>query len=153
MNRSVSHDSFVIERDYPVAPAKVFNAFADLSAKVQWFGNAHEDPATVHELDFREGGREFLRAQVPDGPLFTFDVLYQDIVDDERIVYSYAMTMDGQRISVSVATIELTPTGDGTHLVVTEQGAFLDGLDKNEMREHGTNELLDMLGIYLKATN
>jgi uncharacterized protein YndB with AHSA1/START domain len=150
MNRTVTHDTFIIERDYPVAPKLVFNAFADLDAKKQWFGDAASDPKSRHELDFRVGGRESLRAQAPDGgPVFTFDVLYQDIIDNERIVYSYEMTMDGQRISVSVATIEFLPEADGTHLIVTEQGAFLDGLDKSEMREQGTNELLDLLGAYL----
>jgi hypothetical protein len=31
-------------------------------------------------------------------------------------------------------------------LVLTEQGAFFDGLDTPEVREHGTNEMLDALG-------
>ncbi len=34
-------------------------------------------------------------------------------------------------------------------LILTEQGAFLDGFDKPELREHGTKGLLDQLGAAL----
>ena len=35
--RNVTHATFVIERTYGVAPARVFNAFADAAAKARWF--------------------------------------------------------------------------------------------------------------------
>ena len=82
----------------------------------------------------------------PGGPVYTFDAVYRDIVPEERIVYAYDMFMDGKRISVSLATIELAPHGEGTRLVFTEQASFLDGLDKPEYREEGTADLLDLLG-------
>jgi hypothetical protein len=49
-------------------------------------------------------------------------------------------------ISVSLTTIELVAEGDRTRLTLTEQGAFLDGYDDAEQREHGTAMLLDALG-------
>ena len=33
--RSVTHSTFVLERVYPAAPARVFNAFADPKAKAK----------------------------------------------------------------------------------------------------------------------
>ncbi len=56
------------------------------------------------------------------------------------------------KLSVSLATIELTPAGKGTRLVLTEQGAFLDGYDDNGSRERGTNELIEKLGAWLART-
>jgi len=47
-------------------------------------------------------------------------------------------------------TIELVAEAGGTRLVMTEQGAFLDGHDTSATREHGTGELLDALGAFLK---
>ena len=85
------------------------------------------------------------------GGTFTFDAEYQDIVPDERIVYTYAMTLDGRRVSASVATIVFAPTGTGTHLRLTEQGVFLDGLDASAARERGTHELVDALAASLAA--
>ncbi len=58
--------------------------------------------------------------------------------------------MGGQRISVSLATVEFDPAGAGTRLTYTEQGAFLDGGDTGAIREHGTRELLDQLDAYLQ---
>ena len=40
--------------------------------------------------------------------------------------------------------------GTDTRLVMTEQGAFLDGYDDAGSREHGSNFLLDALGNSLK---
>jgi uncharacterized protein YndB with AHSA1/START domain len=140
-NRSAAHSTFVIERDYEAPAARVFAAWADKSAKDQWFGPSEGE----HELDFREGGRERLLADV-HGAVYTYDALYEDIVPDERIVFTYNMHRDGKRMSVSVTTVELLPTGGGTRLRYTEQGVFLDGEDKPELREQGTKEMLDKLG-------
>jgi uncharacterized protein YndB with AHSA1/START domain len=73
-------------------------------------------------------------------------------VPDQRLVYSYEMHADGVRISVSVATIELAKTADGTALTWTEQGAYLDGFDGADaprLREGGTSAMLDGLAKYL----
>jgi hypothetical protein len=59
------------------------------------------------------------------------------------------MKMDGQRISVSLATVEIAGTPGGTKLVLTEQGAFLDGLDTNDQRREGTEQFLDSLAAFL----
>jgi uncharacterized protein YndB with AHSA1/START domain len=141
-DRSATHATFVIERNYEAAPQRVFAAWADAKAKGKWFGPGGEQE---HQLDFREGGREHFQAAVGDA-VYSYDALYEDIVADERIVFTYNMRRDGVRMSVSVTTVELLADGDGTHLRYTEQGVFLDGEDKPELREHGTKELLDKLG-------
>jgi hypothetical protein len=56
------------------------------------------------------------------------------------------MHLDERKISVSLATFELKAEGEGTRLVVTENGAFLDGYDDAGARERGTNVLVDALG-------
>ncbi len=147
--RSAAHGSFTIERTYPAAPSRVFAAFASLEAKARWF-DGPDEPGGDRELDFRVGGRERLASKHGD-TTYTYESVYYDIVPDERIVTAYEMYVNDDRMSVSVATVELTPAGSGTHLVLTEQGVFLDGLDKNEYREHGTGELLDKLGEVLRA--
>jgi uncharacterized protein YndB with AHSA1/START domain len=148
-SRSITHATFVIERTYDATPARVFKAWADPKAKARWFGSP--DQGTVgHELDFRVGGREFNRGGPPGGPVYTFDAHYQDIVPDQRIVYSYDMHMDDARISVSLATVELKPAGAGTRLIFTEQGAFLDGHDNPAQREQGMTELLAALNTELR---
>jgi uncharacterized protein YndB with AHSA1/START domain len=146
---SVVHDSFSIERTYPAAPARVFAAWATIEAKSQWFGNEEGiEPVGEHTLEFRPGGREELSAKA-GGSVFDFQSTYYDIVEGERIIWAYDMKMDGRRISVSIGTAEFFPAAGGTRLVLTEQAAFLDGLDTNEQRAEGTRQFLDNLGTYL----
>jgi uncharacterized protein YndB with AHSA1/START domain len=146
--RSVVHDAFVVERVYDASPERVFAAWADPQAKARWFGGS----AATATLDFRVGGWERRRGTAPDGREYTFDALYQDIVPDSRIVYTYDMHLNGIRISVSVATVELKAEGDGTRLIFTEQGAFLDGHETPGRREHGMGSLLDSLGQWLRGS-
>jgi uncharacterized protein YndB with AHSA1/START domain len=145
---TVEHDTFVLERGYPVPPARVFAAWADPAQKVQWFTGSQDVTSTAYQLDFQVGGREFNRADVGTS-VFTYDARIEDIVQDQRIVYSYFMTMDGRRISVSLTTVEFRPDGNGTALVLTEHGAYLDGLDQPELRRHGIGEQLAALGTLL----
>jgi uncharacterized protein YndB with AHSA1/START domain len=146
---SVVHDSFAIERTYPVAPEKVFAAWTTLEAKRQWFGNEEGlEPVGEQSLDFRVGGQERFAAKA-EGKVFEFAATYCDIVENERIVWTYDMLMDGRRISVSLSTVEISGTPGGTRLVMTEQGAFLDGLDTNDQRREGTEQFLDSLANFL----
>ena len=147
--RTITHATFTLERTYPASPARVFAAWANPEIKARWFGGP-DGANDRKEFEFKVGGREFSSGKGPNGQSYSFDVRYQDIVPDQRIVYTYEMALDGQRISVSVASIELEPAGSGTHMRVTELGAYLDGLDTSAQREHGTNWLIDQLGEELK---
>jgi uncharacterized protein YndB with AHSA1/START domain len=73
-------------------------------------------------------------------------------VAGERIVFTYELYADDRRLSVSVTTVEFRADGDGTHLVFTEQGVFLDGLDTSAQREEGTLGILASLGRALENT-
>jgi uncharacterized protein YndB with AHSA1/START domain len=137
--RFVKHATFVIERTYAAPPERVYHAWADPEAKAKWFSKADI-------FDFQVGGREYSSGGPPEGPIFTFDAVYQEIIPEQRIVYTYTLDSGDTRVSVSITTIELIQAEGGTKLVFTEQGAFFDGLDTPEVREHGTNELLDALG-------
>jgi len=145
--RSVEHATFVVERAYDAPPDRVFTAWSDPLAKARWF----DGPEAEFELDFRVGGWERRRGTLPDGREYTFQALYQDIVPGRRIVYTYDMLLDGTRISVSVATAEFRPERDGTRLVFTEQGAFLDGHEMPARREQGMGSLLGSLGEWLQS--
>jgi uncharacterized protein YndB with AHSA1/START domain len=152
-NRSVAHGVFAIERTYPsVTPQRVFDAFASVEGKNGWFTAPNERWDIVERtLDFRVGGRERLKGQWKTGLVTEFDATYFDIVPGERIVYAYEMRLDGRKISVSLATFEFKPLDAGAKLIMTEQGAFLDGYDDNGSRERGSREIIDKLGAYLEG--
>ena len=145
MPRSARHATFVIERSFAAPPSRVFQAFADPAAKAKWFGGPAEWEKGPGEFDFRVGGRETSSGGPKGGPMHAFACAYQDIVPNQRIVYSYDMHLGDKRVSVSLTTIELQPAGTGTRLVFTEQGVFLDGYDDAASREQATRFLLDKL--------
>lgn len=139
--RSTQHATFCIERSYPASPARVFAAFADPALKARWFAGPGKADQPAYNLDFRIGGRETNSGGPEGGPTYLYEAVFQDIVPNERIIVSYEMFLDGQRISVSLATTELTARGSGTWLKFTEQAVFLDGLDNATQREEGTSTL------------
>lgn len=146
--RSVIHGTFSLERVYPAPRATVFDAFANVEKKRAW---AYGAPEGSHTLDFRVGGRERVEMPGPGGSTFTYDGIYQDIVENERIVYAYTFGFGADCAGATLTTVELADTGNGgTHLKFTEQGAYLDGFDGPKFWESGTASLLDRLGASLK---
>lgn len=143
-NRSAVHASFDLKRVYPAPRAEVFAAFADPDKKRVW---AHGAPEDGYALDFRVGGRERVEMPGPGGGTFVYEGVYYDIVENERIVYAYSFSFGPAPAGVTLATVEMADAEDGgTHLKLTEQGAYLDGFDGPKFWESGTTSLLDRLG-------
>ena len=139
---SVKHSTFTLERTYSASPAQVFAAWADRDTKAKWF--AGHDAA--YTLDFRVGGAEAAHGRTDDGAEIVAESVYRNIVTDERLVYTTLLYGRGALATVSVTTVEFVPDGTGTHLVLTEQGTFLDEQEQPEWRQQGTGDWLDALG-------
>ena len=143
--RSAQHGTIRLERRYKASPARVFAAWAEPKARARWDVPGRWVIAE-QTFDFREGGREVKRFGPKGDPRLVADTLYLDIVPQRRIVFSYSMTSRGTPISVSLTTIELSPDGRDTHLLLTEQIVFLDGNDNAVNREEGLASMLDKIG-------
>jgi uncharacterized protein YndB with AHSA1/START domain len=156
----VLHSTFAIDRNYPVAPSRVFAAFANGATKRRWFSPGKGPEVLAFTLDFRVGGREQSRYRFEGGPPgapppgteMCNDTLYQDIVPDQRIVFAYTMAIGDKRISASLGTVELVPEAKGTRLMYTEQAAFFDGADGPTMREAGWRGLFQNLDDELRRS-
>lgn len=145
---SVLHTTFTLERTYSKNPDRVFAAWADPTTKARWFAG----PGTEHDLDFRPGGRETVhRPGHADEPTLRFESVYQDIVKGQRIVYAGTLFTNDRPATVSLTTVEFRSVSDGTQLILTEQGTYLDGLEPPAWREQGTGEWLDKLTAELNG--
>lgn len=144
MTTATYHSTFTIARRYDAAPARVFRAFSDPAAHSRWYVEGDGWPIAEYSHDFRVGGRESGRFSQDRKTMIDNETLYLDIVENQRIIFAYAMSVGGKRISASLATVELLADGSGTRLKFTEQGAFFDAGGAKD-REGGWNELLGLL--------
>ena len=146
-DRSVTHATFTLERTFQAPPDRVFRAWSDPEVKGRWFAGSPQD----YELDFRPGGIERNRAS-HDGKDITWESLYREIVTDERIVYTSVLLERKTVATVSLTTVEFAQKGGGTHLVLVEAGAYLDGREQPALREQGTSDWLNRLGEELSRS-
>lgn len=150
--RTQTHATFTLERTYDQPVARVWSAFADADVKKQWFGSTEFSDVEFAE-DFRVGGTA-INHGTSQGSRSEFRATYTDIVEHERIVYTYDMWLDGAHASTSITTITFEPSDAGTLLTFTEQGVHLDGVhgpgpEAAAGREHGTDWMLGRIAEIL----
>jgi uncharacterized protein YndB with AHSA1/START domain len=153
--KSVTHSTFVIERNFPASPERIFAALADPAKKRRWYaeGSAGHD-IEEFEMAFEVGGIERARYRFNErspfpGTALVADGTILDIVPGHRVVIASNMTVGDRRISASLVTFEILASGAGTDFVLTHQGAFFEGADGPVMREAGWQKLLDRLATEL----
>lgn len=149
---TITNATFVIERVLNASPARVFAAYTSLEAKGAWFRAPSDIETLDRDFDFRVGGKERFHARWPSGMVTDFQATYHDIVAGERIILAYDMFHNGDKLSVSLLTIELVAEGDRTRLIHTEQGSYLvGGAEAVKSREHGTTWHIDNLAAVLEG--
>jgi uncharacterized protein YndB with AHSA1/START domain len=122
----VLHGSFSVSRDIDAAPARVWDAYANVDLRSRW--RRLPGPDGVLELDFRVGGWERLTgtsAATGTVEAIASHALFLDIVARERIVSAHEVLLDGVRRWVSLISIAFEPTDEGTRVTHTEQYTFL----------------------------
>lgn len=124
MSDRVSFDTFTLERTLNASPDRVFEVLSNPEKKKRWFCGPASWKETERRMDFKVGGRERLAGEHAGNMTSIFDALYLDIVPNRRVVYTYEMTVNGRKISTSLATFEIVAEGAKTKLVLTEQGAY-----------------------------
>lgn len=145
----VIHGSFSVERIYRHPAARVFFAHADMATTRRWRVEGEGFEILEHAMDFRVDGTEVAQFRYGDGPVIRMDTQYQAIEPDRRIVFSYRMAIGEAPMSVSLATIEITPVDGGSKLTFTEQGAYFGDPTALAGREEGTRGLLESLAVEL----
>lgn len=114
-------NSITLHRILRCPPVQIFNAFANAAALAKWlppFGFT----ATVHELDFRVGGKFRMSfTNHTTGHSHSFGGVYLELTHHERIRYSTVFD-DPNLPGAMTCTVELSTVLCGTELRVTQEG-------------------------------
>ena len=148
MNGKPQHATITLERSYPAPLEWVFAEFADPVARARWSAPS-EDALIYDEADFRIGGKDVFRCGPKGDPKFRGETHYLFIVPNGRVVSSETLDMDGQRLAVSLTTLDFEPTKDATNLTVTVQLVSFVGSGMIHGYESGNKSALENLSKHL----
>jgi uncharacterized protein YndB with AHSA1/START domain len=150
---AVVHDRIVVERLFPVPLEKVFAAWADAEQRARWHFSSDADwELAEFDQDFLIGGPERARSGPKAMSTLREEGCFLDIVQNVRIGSVGTMHLDDVRISMTLCSVELSETGEGTLLKLTDQSAFLDGRERPEDRRSAWGAVLGRLTAFLQES-
>jgi uncharacterized protein YndB with AHSA1/START domain len=115
--------SVTLARRIKASPAKVFAAWTDAEKLIMWFGPAQTIDGSVNaKLDVREGGRYQISFKTDDGEYHQVGGVYQEVVPDQRLKFTWAWHSTPER--ESLVTVTVKPDGDGTLLTLLHEQFF-----------------------------
>lgn len=142
---TIAHTTMIMERTYNASATRVFKAWAQVDARTRWSAPASHIRIVYEAADFRVGGRDTSRCIEPGTADYVANVYYLDIRDDVRIVFAENVAHGDKRQSAALISVELTPNGDATHLLLTMQIASFDDTGMEAGYEQGWSAALDNL--------
>jgi uncharacterized protein YndB with AHSA1/START domain len=134
----------IFTRHYKATPEKVWRAWTDPQALAQWFGPDDGGLVALAELDVRVGGRYHIRFGVPGDEEHNVSGVYQEVVPNKKLVFSWAWQSTPER--VSRVTVVLQPESGGTELIFRHEQFFDEAArDRHEEGWGGAFIKLDRL--------
>jgi uncharacterized protein YndB with AHSA1/START domain len=148
MSAKSLHATITLERSYPAPLERVFSEFANPVERARWSAPS-EDVLIYDEADFRIGGKDVFRCGPKSNPKFIGETVYLLIVPNARVVSSETLDMGGQRIAVSLTTVDFEQIDGATKLTLTVQMISFVGPGMIHGYESGNKSALENLSQYL----
>jgi uncharacterized protein YndB with AHSA1/START domain len=137
---------FTITRVFNAPRELVFKAWTDPKQLAAWYGpRGLSTPIESIELDVRPGGQwRACMVRDDDGTEFHSRGEYREVVEPERLVFTWALDRSGGE---SLVTITFTEHGDKTEMTFHQAG-FATG-DESMSVEEGWRSAIDRLTEHL----
>lgn len=140
------HSTIELRRTLKAPPSRVFAAWQDTGALVQWCSPGDDGwSAGVAEHAFEIGGLKRLVFGPPGEEPYVEESRYLDILRDAHIINSERILKGPLLISASLITLTFSTVPGGCELLVTDQITLLSPGDDPENRRRGWGEVLDKL--------
>ncbi|MEO7641543.1 MAG: SRPBCC domain-containing protein [Ramlibacter sp.] len=134
-----------LSRVYPASAEKIWQAWTDPQALSRWFGPGEPDSVTHARMDVRVGGRYEIAFRTQDGLEHQVSGVYQEVLPQRRLVFSWAWQSTPER--VSLVTVELEPAGAGCALRFLHERFF--DRDASDSHARGWTATFEKLGSLL----
>lgn len=139
--------SVTIVRRIKAPPSKVYAALTKPELMVRWWG-PDAGPTLSAQADVRPGGRFSVVFRVMDGSEYNPTGIYQEVVPDEKLVFTWEWA--GAPDRESLVTFLLRPIDIGTELTLIH--AQLPDESARASHALGWNGFVEKLQAFLGAT-
>jgi uncharacterized protein YndB with AHSA1/START domain len=137
----------VMTRVFDVPRSLVFKAWTEPERIKQWWGPRGFVTLSC-ELDFRPGGLWRTRSQAPDGKEYVARSVFREIVEPERLVFTYAWEdAEGKPKHETLVTLTFVEQNRKT-LLTFHQGVF-ESVTTRDEHEEGWRSAFELLTEYL----
>jgi uncharacterized protein YndB with AHSA1/START domain len=111
-----------VRRRYPVAPEKVFAAFAEARWVGRWLSPSPDVTLSLLQFDFREGGAYRFAYHVPGRQVMAVHGAYRLIEPPSKIVFSWVIEPPDEHAGLeSEVTVIIVPDGKVTELLIRHE--------------------------------
>ena len=136
----------VITRVLDAPPVLVFKAWTQPEHMVRWMG-PKGFTAPSAKIDMRVGGQYRTLMRSPEGKDYAFHGVYREIVENERLVFSFAWEEDGERGQENLVTITFAEENGKTRM--TFKQAPFQSVEERDGHEGGWSEAFDKLDAHV----
>jgi uncharacterized protein YndB with AHSA1/START domain len=130
------------------APRKlVFKAWSRAEHCAQWFG-PRDFTVPCCEVEFRVGGTYRANIRSPEGVDYWFNGVYREIIEPERLVFTFKWEEDGERGKDTLVIVTFVEQKGKTKM--TFQQAPFESLGELDGHTRGWSECFQRLAQYLE---
>lgn len=144
--KAPAQHELIITRTFDAPRSLVFKAWTTPEHMVRWLG-PRDFTAPSCKMDFRPGGAYRACICSPDGKNYWMRGAYREIVEPERLVFTFAWEEEGERGRDTVITATFGELGDKTRM--TFRQAFFETIEQRDSHNEGWTECLERLAAYV----
>jgi uncharacterized protein YndB with AHSA1/START domain len=135
-----------ITRVFDAPPSLVFKVWTSREHLLRWWG-PRDFTTQSFDMDFRPGGAWRACIRSPNGKDHIMRGVYREIVEPQRIVFTFAWEHNGKPGHQTLVTVTFTEHHGKTRL--TFHQATFESIADRDSHLGGWGELLDRLAAYL----
>ena len=144
--QEIAQHELVITRTFDAPRNLVFRAWTAPEHMVRWLG-PHNFTAPSCKMDFRPGGAYRACICGPDGKEYWMRGIYREIVEPERLVFTFSWEEEGERGRETVITVLFGEQGGKTRM--TFRQAFFETVENRDSHHGGWTECFERLAQFL----